>query len=150
MRLDGCGGEIMAKIKTIPGSNLLLSKVVTLRLLPTNPPQARPQNPKIQPKDIQQKLRCAWAGLENPPASKFLQKWSTGVLKIEITNECLDNYTKVNSKKNPPNASLVKNDTLFCVSLPPSPRVSSPLQQYPPTDITGQLNLSDPSVSTVV
>lgn len=28
--------------------------------------------------------------------------------------------------------------------------VCPPLQQYPPTDITGQLNLSDPSVSTVV
>lgn len=70
------------------------------------------------------KLRCAWGGSENPSASTFLQKWSICVLEINAT-ECLDNCTDITSKRTTKRkakcSSLSTHDTLWYVSLPPSP-----------------------------
>lgn len=147
-------------------SNVLLSNVRNLCVfaLQKQPPLRHDHRKFSTLMCSTNKRRRAWDGScrTHLCASAFLQKRSRGsrcsdscCLKPSRRRDC---GSKRKTKREKPNAALLQDVTPSCVALsklhlpaPLPPLCFCPLlQQYPPTDITGQLNLSDPSVSTVV
>lgn len=79
----------------MPDSNMLLSRDSGLYVFSqlAHLRHNLSKKSKLIQKNKTTKLWFAREGLENPHASLFLPKWSTGVLKIRY--ECLDKYANV-------------------------------------------------------